>query len=163
MKKPYVVIIAGSASDDNHIQKIANGLRHFEIDYVIRIASAHKTADHAISLLKQYEADERPKIYITVAGRSNALSGFVDGYVNAPVIACPPHSDSFGGADIYSSIRMPSGISPAVVLDPENAALLAARILSLFLDDIAYKVSAFKKKQQQAILTADDRYANQDT
>ena len=27
-----------------------------------------------------------------------------------PVIACPPYSEKFGGADIYSSLRVPSGI-----------------------------------------------------
>jgi len=36
--------------------------------------------------LREYEADPRPKVYITVAGRSNALSGFVDGAVCTPVI-----------------------------------------------------------------------------
>ena len=82
-------------------------------------------------MLAAYEQDPRPKVYITVAGRSNALSGFTDGAVSAPVIACPPPSEAFGGADIYSSLRMPSGIAPAVVLEPANAALLAAKILGL--------------------------------
>ena len=70
-------------------------------------------------------------MYITVAGRSNALSGMVDANVTAPVIACPPYSDRFGGADLYSSLRMPSGVAPAVVLEPDGAALLAAKILAL--------------------------------
>jgi len=53
----------------------------------------------------------------------------LDATVVAPVIACPPPSDSFGGADIFSSLRMPSGVAPAVVLDPGNAALFAAKVL----------------------------------
>ena len=96
---------------------------------ITRIGSAHKTPEHALNILRTYEADPRPKVYITVAGRSNALSGFTDGSVSAPVIACPPASEAFGGADVYSSLRMPSGIAPAVVLEPANAALLAAKIL----------------------------------
>ena len=46
------------------------------------------------------------------------------------MIACPPYSDRFAGADLYSSLRMPSGVAPAVVLEPAGAALLAAKILA---------------------------------
>jgi len=62
-----------------------------------------------------------------VAGRSNALSGFLDAQVTAPVIACPPASEAFGGMDILSSLRMPRGVAPLVVLEPENAALAACQ------------------------------------
>ena len=90
-------------------------------------------------------------MYITVAGRSNALSGFTDGSVSAPVIACPPPSEAFGGADLYSSLRMPSGIAPAVVLEPANAALLAAKILGLSDPAFACEVVEFQKKQAKKI------------
>ena len=70
-------------------------------------------------------------MFVTVAGRSNALSGFFDPQVTSPVIACPPPSDAFGGADLWSSLRMPSGVAPLVVLEPANAALAAAKILGL--------------------------------
>ncbi|MBN1305321.1 MAG: AIR carboxylase family protein [Anaerolineales bacterium] len=131
MTRPLVVILMGSKSDLRHCTQIAEACRSYGLESVLRIGSAHKTPQHAVNLLRQYEEDPRPKVYITAAGRSNALSGFVDGVVCAPVIACPPVSEAFGGADIYSSLRMPSGIAPAVVLDPANAALLAAKILGL--------------------------------
>ena len=70
-------------------------------------------------------------MFITVAGRSNALSGFTDAQTHCPVIACPPLGDRFGEADIWSSLRMPSAVAPMVVLDPGNAALAAAKILGL--------------------------------
>ena len=98
--KPLVIILMGSSSDMGHAEKIASELKSFEIEYAIRIGSAHKTAEHVISILKEYEALDRPKLYITIAGRSNALSGFVDGFVKGATIACPPPSDSFAGADI---------------------------------------------------------------
>ena len=121
----------------------------------MRIGSAHKTAEHALAILREYETDLRLKVYITVAGRSNALSGFTDGIVSAPVIACPPPSDSFGGADIYSSLRMPSGIAPAVVLDPGNAALLAAKILGLADPEVQARVREFQAKQAGKIIDDD--------
>lgn len=129
--KPLVPIIMGSRSDLDHGTAIANELSRFGIESEIRVASAHKAAAFALEVLGAYEADPRPKVYVTVAGRSNALSGLVDGAVTAPVIACPPYSDKFGGSDIFSSLRMPSGIAPAVVLEPGGAALLAAKILGV--------------------------------
>jgi 5-(carboxyamino)imidazole ribonucleotide mutase/phosphoribosylaminoimidazole-succinocarboxamide synthase len=98
-------------------------------------------------------------VYITVAGRSNALSGFTDGAVSAPVIACPPASDAFGGADVYSSLRMPSGVAPAVVLEPANAALLAAKILGLSDPEILEAVKNFQRQQATKIIQ-DDRNLN---
>jgi 5-(carboxyamino)imidazole ribonucleotide mutase/phosphoribosylaminoimidazole-succinocarboxamide synthase len=154
--KPLVVILMGSKADEAHCQKIAEAAKGFGLDAVLRIGSAHKTPEHSLAILREYEADPRPKVYITVAGRSNALSGFTDGSVAAPVIACPPSSDSFGGADILSSLRMPSGIAPAVVLEPANAALLAAKILGLNDAAVRAKVIEFQKKQAGKILD-DDR------
>jgi len=155
MDSPLVVILMGSKADLAHCQKIAKAAQGFGLETALRIGSAHKTPEHVLGLLRQYEADPRPKVYITVAGRSNALSGFTDGLVQAPVIACPPPSESFGGADIYSSLRMPSGIAPALVLDPANAALLAAKILGLSQPQVQAKVAQFQQQQAAKILSDD--------
>ena len=155
MSKPLVVILMGSKADIDHCTKISDACKGFGLETILRIASAHKTPEHALSILNEYEADGRPKVYITVAGRSNALSGFTDGSVSAPVIACPPPSDSFGGADIYSSLRMPSGIAPAVALEPFNAALLAAKIFGVANAEVREQVKASQKRAAEKII-ADD-------
>ena len=157
---PLVIILMGSKADEAHGQKIAEAARGFGLDAVLRVGSAHKTPEHVLALLRQYEGDPRPKVYVTVAGRSNALSGFVDGTVSAPVIACPPPSESYGGADIWSSLRMPSGIAPAVVLDPANAALLAAKILALADQAVRAKVVEFQHKSAEKVVS-DDRSGQQ--
>lgn len=154
--RSLVVILMGSKADLPHCEKIAEAARSFGLDVVMRIGSAHKTAQHTLNLLREYEADPRPKVYITVAGRSNALSGFTDGAVSAPVIACPPPSEAFGGSDIYSSLRMPGGIAPAVVLEPANAALLAAKILAINDPAVLAAVQGFQKKQAARILQDDE-------
>jgi 5-(carboxyamino)imidazole ribonucleotide mutase len=151
MSKPLVVILMGSKADIDHCTKISNACKDYGLETVLRIASAHKTPEHALSILREYEADDRPKVYITVAGRSNALSGFTDGSVSAPVIACPPPSDSFGGADVFSSLRMPSGIAPAVVLEPANAALLAAKIFGVTNVEVREQVRASQKRAADRI------------
>ncbi len=155
MSKPLVIILMGSKADMEHCAKISDACKQFGLETVMRIGSAHKTAEHALALLHEYESNPRPKVYITVAGRSNALSGFTDGAVSAPVIACPPPSDSFGGADVYSSLRMPSGVAPALVLEPVNAALLAAKMFGLADAKVRDAVINFQKKQAEKILQDD--------
>jgi 5-(carboxyamino)imidazole ribonucleotide mutase len=152
----FVPIIMGSRSDLDHAQAIVAGLETFGIPSEIRVASAHKAARYLLDLLAAYEDDPRPKVYITVAGRSNALSGMVDAHVSAPVIACPPYSDRFGGADLFSSLRMPSGVAPAVVLEPKGAALLAAKILSLADKTLAEQIRQAQQAATQQIITDDE-------
>ena len=155
MSKPLVVILMGSKADLDHCTKISNACKGFGLDTVLRIGSAHKTPEHALSILNEYEADERPKVYITVAGRSNALSGFTDGSVSAPVIACPPSSESFGGADVFSSLRMPLGIASAVVLEPFNAAMLAAKIFGVTNAEVREQVKASQRRAAEKIIEDD--------
>lgn len=154
-----VVIIMGSPSDSDFASQITEALDGYAIPWETRIASAHKTPRYLLDALAAYEERAGPKVYITVAGRSNALSGMVDAAVTAPVIACPPYSDKYGGADIYSSLRTPSGVAPAVVLEPKNAALLAAKILGLVDDAVAQRVCAAQAQQRQRLTDADKEHA----
>jgi 5-(carboxyamino)imidazole ribonucleotide mutase len=154
-----VVILMGSKADASHCQKIAEAARSFGLDVVLHVGSAHKTPRHVLEIIEGCERDPRAKVYITVAGRSNALSGFVDGSVTAPVIACPPPSEAFGGADIYSSLRMPSGIAPALVLEPGSAALLAAKILGQTDSAIRTRIADFLKDQATKIIIDDQSIA----
>ncbi|MCC6621436.1 MAG: AIR carboxylase family protein [Deltaproteobacteria bacterium] len=128
---PIVPILMGSRSDLEHARSIVTALDAFGIAGEIRVASAHKSPGYLLEMLAAYESDPRPKVYLTVAGRSNALSGMVCAAVTAPVVSVPPYSDRFGGADVFSSLRMPSGVAPALVMDPDNAALFCAKVLGL--------------------------------
>ena len=150
-----VVIIMGSPADRDFAQEIAGTLEGFGVPVEMRVASAHKTPRHLLDVLAEYEADGRRKVYITVAGRSNALSGMVDAAVSAPVVACPPYSAKFAGGDVLSSLRAPSGVAPAVVLEPANAALLAVKILSLGDADLRRRVLDAQAQQRQRLLDAD--------
>jgi 5-(carboxyamino)imidazole ribonucleotide mutase/phosphoribosylaminoimidazole-succinocarboxamide synthase len=150
-----VVVIMGSPSDAEFSAKITQALNGFGIPWETRVASAHKVPRYVLEMLETYEADPQPKVYITVAGRSNALSGLVDAQVTAPVIACPPYSGKFAGSDVFSSLRMPSGVAPAVVLEPTNAALLAAKMLSLADPDLSGPVKEAQANQRQRLLDAD--------
>jgi 5-(carboxyamino)imidazole ribonucleotide mutase len=154
-----VVILMGSSADLDHARKAADLLEKLNVPYEMRIGSAHKTPQHVLALLEAYESDSRPKVYITIAGRSNALSAFVDTQVTAPVIACPPVSSTFGGADIYSSLRMPSGVAPGVVIDPAGGALLAAKILALAFPELKDSIKALQNNYASKVIDADKELA----
>lgn len=151
MPTPLVPIILGSKADLDHARAISDLLDKFGIDNQTRIASAHKATRYLLDLLSEYERSDRPRVYITIAGRSNALSGVVDANVTAPVIACPPYSDRFGGMDILSSLRMPSGLGALVILEPEAAALAAAKILSLAEPALMQRVKEYQAKNSKKI------------
>lgn len=152
---PIVPILMGSASDMGYCQKIAAALEDLGIASDLRVASAHKVPARLMDVIQRYETDGRPKVYIGVAGRSNALSGMLDCAVSAPVISCPPPSDAFGGADIFSSLRMPSGVAPALILEPATAALFAAKILGVYDEGIRLRVHALQKANRDRLYIDD--------
>lgn len=148
-----VVIIMGSKVDLDWANQIVAVLKGFGIESITRIASAHKVPLKCYELIKHYEKEN--VVFITIAGMSNALSGFTDAQTHCPVIACPPYSDKFGGADVYSSLRMPSGVAPLTILSPENAALAAAKIIGLSNPEIQKKISEYQEKKRTEIEDAD--------
>jgi 5-(carboxyamino)imidazole ribonucleotide mutase len=151
--KNKVVILMGSKSDVEFSREIAEYLKVFKLDFEHRVASAHKTPEKVLQIIKGYE-DERI-VYITVAGRSNALSAFVDANTSKPVIACPPYSEKFSGADIYSSLRVPSGVGSLVTIEPEGAAVAAAKIFALEDTESARLVREYQLKNKRKIEASD--------
>ena len=148
-----VVILMGSKKDYDFSRKIANYLEEFDIKYEFRVASAHKTPEKVLEILREYEAEH--VVFITVAGRSNALSGMVDANTTKPVIACPPYSEKFAGVDIFSSLRVPSGIGLVVTLEPEGAAIAAAKIFALEDKNLAKRVAKYQDSKKKEIEKAD--------
>jgi 5-(carboxyamino)imidazole ribonucleotide mutase len=141
-----VVVIMGSKGDLAQAQNIAKTLKTLDISYQMRVCSAHKATSRLLEILHEYEQQDSSIVYVTIAGRSNALSAVIDANTRFPVIACPPYSDRFGGADIFSSLRLPSGIASPTILEPEGAALLAAKILALSDQQLRQRVQSYKQK-----------------
>ncbi|MBS7653708.1 MAG: AIR carboxylase family protein [Candidatus Bathyarchaeia archaeon] len=156
--KSKVVILMGSKADLDFSQEIVKYLSALGVEYEFRVASAHKTPEKVLGILKEYENDK--VVFITVAGRSNALSAFVDANTLKPVIACPPYSEKFGGADIYSSLRVPSGIGSVVTIEPEGAAIAAAKILALDNPQLSENILKYQSSKRMEIEEADKAVRN---
>ena len=152
--KGKAIVIMASERDLEFCREIAKYLKVLGIDYEFRVASAHKTPEKVLEILKEFEREKI--VYVTVAGRSNALSAFIDANTSKPVIACPPYSEKFGGADIYSSLRVPSGIGSLVTIEPEGAAIAAAKILAVEDKELEKRVKEYQLGKKKEIEKANE-------
>jgi len=149
-----VIIVMGSETDFKFCREITRHLKALKLDYELRVASAHKTPQKVLQILKEYQ--KQKIVYITVAGRSNALSAFVDANTTKPVIACPPYSEKFGGTDIYSSLRVPSGIGSVVTIEPEGAAIAATKIFAMEDKELAKRIRDYQLAKKEQIEKSDE-------
>jgi 5-(carboxyamino)imidazole ribonucleotide mutase len=148
------LIVMGSERDLDFSREIAKYLKLLGVSYEFRVASAHKTPEKVIEIIKEFENEKI--VYVTVAGRSNALSAFIDGNTSKPVIACPPYSERFGGADILSSLRVPSGIGSVVTIEPEGAAIAVAKIFALGDGEMAERVKNYQAAKKKELEKANE-------
>ena len=131
---PRVGIIMGSKSDMETMEKAGEVLAQAEVDYEIRVMSAHRDPD----VVAEYCRNARLrglKVIIAGAGLSAALPGVAAAHTDLPVIGVPLTSrmSAAGGLDALLSVaQMPPGVPVACVgIDnPRNAAHLALRILT---------------------------------
>jgi 5-(carboxyamino)imidazole ribonucleotide mutase len=152
--KGKAIVIMASERDLEFCREIVKYLKILGIDYEFRVASAHKTPDKVLEILKEFEGEKI--VYVTVAGRSNALSAFVDANTSKPVIACPPYSEKFSGADIYSSLRVPSGIGSLVTIEPEGVAVAVAKIFAVEDRELEERVKEYQVGKKEQIEKANE-------
>jgi phosphoribosylaminoimidazole-succinocarboxamide synthase len=127
-----VVIVSGSNKDSVHVENLTNELKKENILFERYVASAHKNTLYVLQLIDQYNLDPRNIIWVTVAGRSNALSGVVAANSIYPVIACPPFSNKTDMiVNVHSTLQCPSNVPVMTVLEPVNVALTIKRIFNL--------------------------------
>ncbi|XP_044873620.1 multifunctional protein ADE2 isoform X1 [Mauremys mutica] len=126
-----VVVLMGSSSDLGHCEKIKKACANFGIPCELRVTSAHKGPDETLRIKAEYEGDGIPTVFVAVAGRSNGLGPVLSGNTSYPVVNCPPLSADWGSQDVWSSLRLPSGLGCPTILSPEGAAQFAAQIFGL--------------------------------
>ncbi len=124
-----VVIICGSKSDFPFAEKIKNPLEEKGYSVELFASSAHKEPQKVLETVNKYNGQKT--IFVTIAGRSNALSGFVGANSNNVTIACPPFADKTDYlVNIHSTLQMPSKTPVLTIIDPGNCVLAVERILN---------------------------------
>lgn len=154
-----VAVIMGSDSDMPIVAPCIEILKKFEIQYELRIMSAHRTP----SVTGEFAASARANgfgVIIAAAGKAAHLAGVIAGHTTLPVIGIPVKSSTLDGLDaLLSTVQMPTGVPVATVAidGAANAALLAAQILSLADENLADKLCGYKKKMADDVIEKDKK------
>ena len=143
-----VLIIIGSKSDQEYADKCANLLQEFGIEHVIEVSSAHRHPDRTARIARDAEQNGI-EVVIAMAGLSAALPGVMAAHTNLPVIGVPIPAALNGLDALLSITQMPPGIPVAAVASgspgAKNAAVLAARILSLKDAGVKEKLAKYRE------------------
>lgn len=144
-----VPMILGSKADLEHAQTIGKVLKDYGVKVEIYVSSAHKVPEKTLALIDKFNEKKETVVFVTIAGRSNALSGLVAANTHFPVVACPPFKDYADYlANIHSTLQMPSEVPTLTVVDPKNAGQAVVRLLALTDKDLAKKVRNHTKVVQ---------------
>ncbi len=160
-KSVQVGVVLGSDSDMDTIEPGLKLLKELELDFEIRILSAHRTPDELAEYSKT-AAKRGLKVIIAVAGMSAALPGAVAAHTQLPVIGVPVSSGALAGIDALLAIsQMPPGVPVATMsigkAGAKNAAILSARILGLSDKKLDVKLGQFNEDQREKVLAKDKK------
>lgn len=153
-----VAIVMGSISDKDVVDKTIEVLKKFEVEYEVRVISAHRTPFTAIEFAKK--AEERGiEVIIAVAGKAAHLAGIIAGVTTLPVIGLPVKSSTMDGLDsLLSVVQMPKGVPVATVAinGGENAGILAVQILSVKYEILKEKLKNYKVEMGKEVEKMDE-------
>ena len=150
-----VAIVMGSDSDLMVMQKAADMLKKFGIEYEMTVTSAHRSPERTRSLIKEFES-KYIQVIIAGAGGAAHLAGVIAAETILPVIGVPINSSPLHGFDaLLATVQMPGGIPVATMAIGEagakNAAVFAAQILALSDQEISNGLKEFKKEMELSV------------
>lgn len=148
----------GSDSDYKVMEDAIKILRQFELDFEVKISSAHRTLERTLDWVKGFE-NQGGRLIIAGAGLAAHLPGVIAGATTLPVIGVPMNSGPLNGVDaLYAIVQMPPGIPVATVGigAARNAALLAVQILAAGDDALRRKIKNYRAKMAEDIAAKDE-------
>lgn len=148
-------IILGSKSDMHVCDKCTNVLDELGVSYQVRIASAHRAPAYLEEVVSS-AVDSGCRVFIGMAGMSAALPGVIASMTPLPVIGVPV-SGKVPFDSLLSVVQMPPGVPVAAVgVDRgENAAVLAAQIISNSDQDLATRIVEWRASRTAAVISDD--------
>ncbi len=158
---PKAALIMGSKSDWPSLQGCVAVLREFGIEVETHVASAHRTPEK-VAAFADHARENGFEVIIAAAGKAAHLAGVIAGHTTLPVIGIPMKSSLMDGLDsLLSTVQMPTGIPVATVAvgGGDNAAYLAAQMLSIKYPELTEKLAAHRARMAAAI-EADDAELN---
>ena len=121
-----VVIMMGSASDEEKVAPCVEVLRSLGISFHFTVSSAHRTPERTEQLVREQEA-AGARVFICAAGMAAHLAGAVAARTARPVIGIPVSGGVMGGMDaLLATVQMPPGFPVATVAMDKAGARNAA-------------------------------------
>ena len=154
---PKVALMMGSKSDWPSLKGCVDVLKGLGVEVEVHVASAHRTPEK-VAAFASHARDRGFEVILAAAGKAAHLAVVIAGHTTLPVIGIPMKSSLMDGLDsLLSTVQMPTGIPVATVAvgGGENAAYLAAQILSIKYPELAEKLGAHREKMAASI-EADD-------
>lgn len=150
----------GSTSDLPVMEKAALFFDELQIPFEMNALSAHRTPDEVENFARN-AAGRGLKVIIAGAGMAAALPGVIAAGTTLPVIGVPIKGMLDGLDALLSIVQMPPGIPVATVgvNGAQNAAILAAQMLSLSDAELAGRLAAFKESLKNKIVKANSELA----
>ena len=152
-----VAVVMGSDSDLQTVKPAIVTLRKLGIPCEVRIISAHRTPVEAAEFSSKARENGFGAI-IAAAGKAAHLAGAMAANTTLPVIGIPIKSSTLDGLDaLLATVQMPSGMPVATVAidGAQNAALLAAQMLSIEDAEIAQKLADMRADMTKKVLQKD--------
>ena len=153
-KKPSVGIIMGSKSDWNIMKNCCETLKSFQINYDVRVISAHRTPKRLERFISEAEKKDY-EIIIAAAGGAAHLAGVTAALTTIPVLGVPMPSVTNGVDSLYSTVQMPAGVPVATLAigkaGAKNSALFAIAILSQKYPKIKQKLKKYRSEFESTI------------
>lgn len=147
-------IVMGSDSDLGVLSAAAGVLEHFSIPFEVKVLSAHRTPEAAISFAAS--AEKRGfGVLIAGAGGAAHLPGVLAAVTTLPIIGVPMNATSLNGLDsLLSIVQMPAGIPVATVgvNAAKNAGLLAVQVLAVKETGLRPKLKAYRARMKKEVL-----------
>lgn len=148
-----ISIVMGSISDREIAKKVTDILDKFEVEYELKVISAHRSPDLAHDFAKNAEKNGI-EVIIAIAGKAAHLAGVIAGTTPLPVIGVPAKSSTMDGLDsLLSVVQMPKGVPVATVAinGGENAGLLGVQMLSLKYPELRDKFKDYKVEMAKGV------------
>jgi 5-(carboxyamino)imidazole ribonucleotide mutase len=155
--QPVVGIVMGSSSDFEVMNQAASILERFNVEYEIRVVSAHRTPAAMI----EYGSSAKHrglKVLIAGAGGAAHLPGMLAATTTLPVIGVPVALARLDGLDsLLSIVQMPRGVPVATVAinGAANAGLLAVRVLATGSDLLSDQLETYREELSGEALAQD--------
>ncbi len=150
--KLKVLIIMGSDSDLPVMEETGKVLTAFNIPFRMTVASAHRTPDRTLRIIREAEKNGA-EVIVAGAGMAAHLPGVIASHTILPVIGVPLDASPLHGMDaLLSIVQMPPGIPVAAVAvgkaGGRNAGILACQILAR--NDAALRKALVEHRKKMA-------------